>query len=146
MSVRAGVRLVGAIVVLLADGAWDETLAPFARRVRREDHRGRVVAVTRAQLVDDAPVDRSRRPRGGSCALGCPPPLFLGGKRREMAGNAKPQGKHLLAPSKLEGSTNPDWKGDKRALDALFGETCPVCMLANVAGVIVQALFLHNDF
>ena len=49
MSVRAGVRLVGAIVVLLADGACDEKLGPFAPRVRREDHRGRVVAGTRAQ-------------------------------------------------------------------------------------------------
>ena len=45
MSVRAGVRLLGATEVLLADGALDETLGPFAPRVRREDHRGRVAKV-----------------------------------------------------------------------------------------------------
>ena len=51
MSVRAGVRLLGATEVLLADGALDETLGPFAPRVRREDHRGRVVAATRVERL-----------------------------------------------------------------------------------------------
>ncbi len=69
VSVRAGVRLVGAMVVLLADGACDEKLGPFAPRVRREDHRGRVVAGTRAQPVDDAPMDRFRGAGSGGGGL-----------------------------------------------------------------------------